>query len=315
MKKIELPNAKGNYVLVEIVDNEKDANYITHSGTFHADEIMATVFLLNKFGCLKLYRTNEVDNKSAFIYDVGFGSYDHHQTSFNKVRENGIKYSSCGLVWDVFANDIADALNINDNDDFKLWVDKNLVMDIDRDDNGQAISTNVDIKQQTIPNLISLFNPNWDDNKDENECFLKALEFANNIFNNLISNYVSKENAKSIVEEAIEHNTNGVIILDRYMPWKDIVITSKNSKAKDVLYAIFPSKRGGYNIVATPKECGSFEVKKTFPKAWAGLGKEELRKISGIKTINFCHNNLFICSCNEYDDAILIAKIAINNQN
>ena len=39
---------------------------------------------------------------------------------------------------------------------------------------------------------------------------------------------------------------------------------------------------------------------------------EELQEISGVKTITFCHKNLFICDCKSYDDAIKIAKIAIN---
>ena len=95
------------------------------------------------------------------------------------------------------------------------------------------------------------------------------------------------------------------------MPWKDIVLSSDNSKAKDILYAIFPSKRGGYNIVATPKEIGSFDVKKPFNELWAGKSKEELRRITGIETFNFCHKNLFICSCDTYEDALLIAKISL----
>ena len=311
MQKIELRDLNDKSICVEIVDDENDANFITHSGTFHADEVMATVFLINKYGNLKLYRTSNVKNDNAFAYDVGFGLFDHHQSTFDRKRENDIKYASCGLVWDAFSYDIAEKLKIEDKESFKEWIDKNLVMDIDRDDNGQALGYNNVIKQQTLPNLIALFNPNWDDNKNENECFLKALSFANSIFNNMVISYISKENARKIVEKKIEESSGSILFLDNYMPWKDIVLMSKNPKAKNILYAIFPSKRGGYNIVATPKECGSFDVKKPFPSTWAGLEKEELRKISGIKTINFCHKNLFICSCDDYDDAIKIAKISI----
>ena len=98
------------------------------------------------------------------------------------------------------------------------------------------------------------------------------------------------------------------------MPWKDIVLQSENEKAKDILYAVFPSKRGGYNVVATPVLPGSFDVKKPFPKTWAGREDEELQKISGVESITFCHKNLFICACKTFNDAVKIAKISINNK-
>ena len=97
------------------------------------------------------------------------------------------------------------------------------------------------------------------------------------------------------------------------MPWKDIVLSSKKEKAKDILYAVFPSKRGGYNVVATPLKKDSFEQRKSFPSTWAGLENEELQEISGVKTITFCHKGLFICACKTYEDAIKIANIAVNN--
>ena len=37
MKKIKLKDINGRNVKIKIVDDEKKANFITHSGTFHAD--------------------------------------------------------------------------------------------------------------------------------------------------------------------------------------------------------------------------------------------------------------------------------------
>lgn len=313
MKKT-LNNVLKKEVVVEVVDNQKDADFITHAGTFHADEVMATVFLLNKFGSIKLCRVNKVSNHDAFIYDIGFGKYDHHQSDFDKTRENGIKYASCGLVWEEFGKDIAKLLNVKDEKQFFDTIDKNLVMDIDRDDNGQSVNITPDIKIQNIPNLIGSFNPNWDCIEDEDLCFLNAVSFANTIFNNLVENILSKESAREVVEQKISESKNHILLLDKYMPWKDIVLTSKNEKAKEVLYAVFPSKRGGYNVVATPKASGSFDVKKPFPKSWSGKEKQELKTISKVDTITFCHKGLFICACDTYEDAIKIAEIAVNNE-
>ena len=92
MNKITLKNIYNEEVTIEIVE-QKDADFITHSSTFHADEVMSTVMLLNKFGSIKLARVNEVENKNAFIFDIGFGEFDHHGIDFEKVRENGIYLS------------------------------------------------------------------------------------------------------------------------------------------------------------------------------------------------------------------------------
>ena len=309
-----LKNIFGKEINVELVDNEFDANFITHSGTFHADEVMATVILLNKFDNIKLCRTTSVNNNDAFCYDVGFGKFDHHQSTFDEKRDNGIKYASCGLIWKEFGRSIIDKLDITDKESFFNTIDKNIIMDIDRDDNGQSLLNEPEIKVQGIPNLIANFNPSWDNLDGEKESFLSALSFANLVFNNIVRNIIAKDKARNIVEDKIEKSENGILILDKYMPWKDIVLSSTNTKAKDILYAVFPSKRGGYNVVATPIKQGSFELRKSLPKSWSGLENEELQKVSGIDTITFCHKNLFICACRTYSDAIKIANIAVNNK-
>lgn len=313
MKKLKLKNIYGKEVSIKLVDDQSKADFITHAGTFHADEVMSTVLLLNKFGNIKLARVNEVKNNDAFIYDIGYGKYDHHGNNFDKKRENGIKYASVGLIWEEFKEDILKKLNLENTLDIALSIDKNLIMDIDRDDNGQSLGIELPIKMQTLPNLISLFNPTWDDLGSESDNFLNAVSFANTIFNNMIKNIIAKEKARVVVEEKIEESKDGILILDNYMPWKDIVFKSSNPKSKDILRAIYPSKRGGYNIVATPPEPGSFEVKKPFPSAWAGLDEESLKRVSKIDTITFCHKGLFICACKTFDDALKIAKASLDN--
>lgn len=316
MEKISLKNIFNENVKIKMIDNESDADFITHSGTFHADEVMATVILLNKFGNMNLFRCNNPTNSKAFIYDVGFGEFDHHGIDFDEKRENGIKYASCGLVWHRYGKDIIKRLEVDDVDSFFESIDKNLIMDIDRDDNGQALNNEPEVRQQTIPSLIGIFNPPWNEEKNnENESFLNAVSFANTIFNNMIKKMVAKEQARKIVEKKIDESEDGILILDCYMPWKDIVLSSNNPKANDILYAIFPSKRGGYNVVATPTSINSFDVKRPFPKSWAGKENKELQDISGVKTITFCHKNLFICACKTFEDALKIAKIAINEIN
>ena len=88
--------------MIKIVNNEQQANCITHSGTMHADEVFSTAFLEMYLKDVRIYRTNYIDNskvqENTIIYDVGRGKYDHHQPEAAK-RENDITYCSFGLLW------------------------------------------------------------------------------------------------------------------------------------------------------------------------------------------------------------------------
>ena len=91
--------------MVRIVHSVEEANCITHNGTMHADEVFATAFLDMYLGDVRVFRTTSVPTvgiqEGAFIYDVGRGKFDHHQIDALK-RDNGIPYSSIGLLWKEF---------------------------------------------------------------------------------------------------------------------------------------------------------------------------------------------------------------------
>ena len=108
----------------------------------------------------------------------------------------------------------------------------------------------------------------------------------------------------------MEKSKDGIMILDRFMPWKEFVIDSTNPKAKDINYIIFPSNRGGYSVYAVPISKDSFESRKLFPIEWSGLRDEALQKVTGIETAKFCHNARFLCTALTLKDALKIASIA-----
>lgn len=299
-----------------ITENIEEADLITHNGTFHSDEVFSTVLLSKvlKKDILKLCRTSNIkEGITGFVYDVGYGKYDHHQPGGNGERKNGIKYSSFGLVWRDFGKDYLKQLNCLQIEEVWSMVDKKLVQNIDAIDNGQLGKlTQFDFEVVTLPNLISMYNSNWDDEQaNQNEMFLKAVQFAQTVFDRFIISVVSKIRAKSRVEDAIENSKNQILILEKFMPWKEFLLDSENEKAKNILFVVFPSNRGGYNVYAVPKENGSFESRKLFPAKWAGLKDEELSKISGVATATFCHTGRFICATRTKEDATKIARIAV----
>ena len=290
---------------------------ITHSGTFHSDDIFSTVILKNILDkeCIKICRINDIEEEiDSIVYDIGGGKYDHHQPGGNGERENGIKYSSFGLIWKDFGKVFLEKIGVENISQVWEKIDKKIVQTIDATDNGQfSIINKFDFEIVTIPNLISVYNSNWDEEEKQDIFFLQAVEFAENILIKIIIDEDSKEKAKILIETAIEESENQIIILEKFLPWKECLLQSTNPKAKDILFVIFPSNREGYNICTVPKELGSFESKKLFPIEWKGLRDEELQKITGVNTAFFCHNERFICCTRTKDDALKIAELAINS--
>ena len=289
----------------------EQANAITHGGVFHADEVMSTVLLSLLFPEIKICRTFKVpDNISdgVIVYDIGGGLYDHHQRGFNKAREDGIKYSSFGLLWQEFGMQFLYG-EPNVELVFNLF-DKNFVEGIDAADNGQ-LSLDDNVSVMTVSSVISGFNPNWDESEDADTCFLQAVEIAQDIFLNALSTAVATAKAKICVEKAIRKSSRGIMVLDRYLPWQEHIFSSCTSTAAEILYVVFPSNRGGYMVNAVPDAPGSFGQRKPLPESWAGLRGQEFTDETGVATANFCHPARFICGADSLEDAMLLAKMAV----
>jgi uncharacterized UPF0160 family protein len=122
---------------------------VTHSRSFHIDELMA-ITLLDKFllkGDYDLIRTRDETilkthqaSDTSFVIDVGFLyaedklNFDHHQKTFDLQWSNGVPYSSCGIVWSFLKKN--KMLN-KQLSDFEInHIEKNVIMKIDAHDNG-----------------------------------------------------------------------------------------------------------------------------------------------------------------------------------
>lgn len=302
--------------MIQLVKNIIDANAITHAGSFHADDIFATIFL-SKLMNVKLYRAKEINEKEILdgkiVYDIGFGKFDHHGKNA-RVRENGLKYSAFGLLFETYGKDYLKKEGVTDiNCCYETFL-HDFILQIDAIDNGFFPKSPNDYSILTLSELIECFNKTWNEEKTSDDAFLEGLKIGELIFNQIKKRIFAKVEAKNFVEEAIEKSKEQILILDQYMPYMEWVLESKNKKSKELLFCIYPSNRGGFNIQAIHKNKKSNENRLDFPKKWGGKSREELIRLTSIKTFHFCHINLFLCACNDFDDAIKIAKLAINEK-
>ena len=297
---------------ITMTKNIKEATAVTHGGTFHADEVMATIILKKVFGDITVCRTFRVPEdleEGVIIYDIGFGQYDHHQKGGNGARENGVPYAACGLIWKQFGPQIvADTCNPE-----LVWelIDRELIQGIDAGDNGTLPKLEYPVQAMNISAIISEFNPNWDCEEDTDEAFIKAVEFAEVVFDNTLSSVIAKAKAQKIVEEAIETAEEHIMVLDQFVPWQEYIFSSTNPKAGEIQFVVFPSNRGGYNCQCVPDGIGSFGQRKPVPEEWKGLRDADIQKETGIKTATFCHPAGFIGGAETFADAYALAKKAV----
>ena len=297
---------------MELVNSIEEAGYITHSGTMHADEVFATAFLDLYKGNIKVFRTTEInpdEYPDKIIYDVGRGKFDHHQVDA-RVRENGIKYCSLGLIWEEYGKEYLKELNFDNIDELYLEVEKDLIEQIDAIDNGEFPKIEARYKVKTLSDVFKLFNPSFKSNENSNDQFIKAVEVAKILFQEEILSCNGKVIAKNLVLNKVKETDKKYIILDEYMPYEDTIIT--NEIANNIVFVIFPSNRGGYALKTIPKTSEDKSARCEIPSEWAGKTFKELEEVTGIKDLLFCHIGRFIISSKTKEALILAAEKMIN---
>lgn len=184
---------------IRFTDVPEEANVITHSGNFHADDIFSLVLLLKILGNLVIFRSDSMlseahkFNPSAIIFDIGYGAFDHHQkggNGFHPTSDSTLKaipYASFGLLWKEFG--LKFCMNIAKNSVIanKLWeeMENTLVIGIDAIDNGiypQSPEDYIIHRTMSVSNVISMLNPFSSQGETMIEALNQALFFAEIIF-------------------------------------------------------------------------------------------------------------------------------------
>lgn len=287
--------------MVRVVNNIKEANCITHSGTMHADEVFATAFLDLYLEDVRVFRTNKIDEDTdALVYDIGRGEFDHHQLDAKK-RDNGITYSSVGLLWERFGREFLKKYNFSNVEELFLGIDKDLIEGIDADDNGVFPKVEAPYKVKTLPNIIKIFNPSFDSGENEKDQFLKAVKLAKMIFEEEVFYINGKIISDKKVTEIINNSDveKGYLYLDEYLPYEDAIIN--HPQGDKLFFVAFPSNRGGYAIKTISKSLEDKTARRLFPEEWAGLQDSDLERVSNIPGLRFCHTGRFIVNCSDLD--------------
>jgi uncharacterized UPF0160 family protein len=285
-----------------------DITIATHNGNFHADDVFSIAALKCIFPSFKLIRTRDLEiiTKADIVIDVGgeydpdTGRFDHHQRGGAGERENGIPFSSFGLIWQKYGLEICQG-----NQEVANSVDSGLVSTIDAIDCGhvEGVAQGISLSQ-----TISMFNPTWQEASDFDSCFDEAVDFASRVLTRFIASANGGISAKDIVAKAINDAEDPrVIVLDKYTPWKRTV----HALSAEALYMVYPSPSGQWRIQTVPVELGSFEDRKPLPKQWAGLSDDALKDVTGIDDAMFCHNGLFIAGAESFESTMKMASIAL----
>ncbi len=263
----------------------------THGGTFHADDVFSAALLKTIKPDIEIERGFKVpEGYAGLAFDIGMGEFDHHQKD-NQSRENGVPYAAFGKLWDKFAKE----LGISDF--VKEKVEEGLVMGIDATDNGFREGRFAG--DNLLSQSIAAMNPLWTENANTaDDKFAEAVEMARGVLTREIEHAISIEKARGIVLNAPLENNGTTVMLPQYCPWQDFM-----DERPDAQYVVFPSNRGGYNVMTIPTEENPMAGRTPFPEEWLGRTNEELG-------ITFCHPGNFILSTSTREEAVRVAGIA-----
>lgn len=295
--------------MIKLTNDLNEADFVTHAGNFHADDVFSSMFMARLYGDITLIRLNDYkDDGSKIAFDIGLGKFDHHQANYNKKRANGIHYCGFGLLWQEYGLKYLRKIKVKYPEKVFNILDELLVIQIDAIDNGEYF-IDAPFNIYTLAGLIEQFRPKIGKKEDENECFLKAVSFADIIFEQILNDAIGKVYALNEIEKKKRSIKDNILILDKYIPYEYAIFKLE----LDVNFVVYPSNRGCYAAHTVPTKYKGFTPKIPFKKEWAGLRDEELQKVSGIKTAHFCHKKLFLATATTKEDALKFIYETIKN--
>ena len=298
---------------------------VTHSGTFHLDDVFAYVVLravlsLTSSGQDHTFartRDKETMTRADYVWDVGnaydasVGRFDHHQRGA-PVRDDGVPLSAAGLVWRHHgATAVMAMLTATPPSTLAAAIaaeiDRDVVQRIDEIDNGMKDPEDT----LGLSSLVADYNPLWNseavgDQQAEDAAFLRASEDIERFLRQRIEAVRARLEADTVVQAAhVAASDKRILELGRKMPWQDAV----SGHDLPVLLAVYPVSDGNWVVDAMPSGSASYRV--PMPRAWAGLRDEALVVVCGVEDAVFVHPQRFLGVARPRTGAMAMADKAI----
>jgi uncharacterized UPF0160 family protein len=284
----------------------KPRSCAVHDGLFHADEVTACGLLL-LFDLIdrdKIVRTRDeaIHAQCEYVCDVGYvydpkkKRFDHHQASYTG------DLSSAGMVL-LHLKDIG-KITQADHDYFR----KALIAGVDLDDIGRIQEP---LGFCSFSSVVANFTPIGAESTPQelDAAFQKALDFVFGHLKRLWERYQYIQSCREEVRQAMEKGGE-VLIFNRPLPWQDnfFELGGINHPAK---FVIMPAGSHWKLRGIPPSPSDRMGVRVPMPEAWAGLGGEELQRVTGIPGAVFCHKGRFISVWETKEDALKALKMVL----
>ncbi len=291
---------------------------LTHSGTFHADEVTGFAVLRLAepgLGPPRFARSRdaaviagaEIVFDVGGIYDPARGRYDHHMSDGPR-RADGTPYSSAGLIWRDFGRR---ALATVVGEEARPWIeelwslmDRTVFLPVDRVDNGIG-----QVDPLALASLVDEMNPRWDETgADEDAAFLAAADLAEGVLRRRALHLLSELKARDAVLEAAARSPDPRLIeLPGNMPWERAVFEA----GLPALLVVYPDKAGRWRLDCVRPEPGAFAQRLPLPAPWAGLRDAELEEATGVDGALFVHHARFTAGARTRAAVLELARLAL----
>jgi uncharacterized UPF0160 family protein len=311
----------------------------THSGKFHADEVVACWMLKRKFKQAEIVRTRDekIIEKAYIVVDVGKNynhekkRYDHHQYDPNKEKldlkfemDNPnclIPLSSCGLIFKHYGVDflstIVDITKIKDMKKFLNLLYYNVFQEIDAIDNG-ILSTKEKPKYRVngISAMITMFNSveKKDDSIKQQSNFQLAMDFAESVLTLSIKHYYHyilsfEENYQYFEKKLNERKSDYIIVENICDEWQDCIRKYEEEH--------IDKSKLNFIIYFFDNEWKIRVIQERFVNRISLLSEEELKQIWNlnentkkfIPKLHFVHKAKFIGTAEDLDTIMEVMKL------
>jgi uncharacterized UPF0160 family protein len=303
--------------------DEKYLIVATHSGKFHADDVMCLA-LVSLFSSkpVVLVRTRDenVFSKCHMVLDVGnkdfYGKHhlrlDHHQTLEDyivngKVKsgtkdklyyKNGLKKATCGKL--------ADWMFLGISNSFLDFLRSKVLYSLEAKDNGVSIigKINRDINGNPYPlGFVSLMNPSSQECKMHGTSiatragFIKAEEMTKKILTRIIEEFEARENNNKILDEMIKEVSSKKVryFINEGVPMSNLeeyIVSWNNSVSNKKRIISLMQRAFGEDDLWIVKTIAGYNI----PIEWRNKDKLYLQKHSGYTSIQKVIFNLAVFS-------------------